>query len=258
MATPEEAAGENATEYKDDVQDSVAPQEDLPAETLDAVADTTDQPSIEPEHLPTLDPSMDPDAPAEGSTNLPPFASLNVLVRDSPPAAFSEYETSDDTYFQSAATRLLDSPLPSVTDLGLVLAPALEEGGLEDMRLTIQLSRAGSAASLAMAEVDEDKEWIHLRPSSPTLNPGSETQDGSEENKGDEQEGSSGNEAPQESVEEQPPVPVEPEKPKVNREELIAQIKNNLDMRERYKAKNLVLQAKLVEYFKKRRVSHNV
>ena len=149
-----------------------------------------------------------------------------------------DYATFDDTIFQSAMTRLVDSPEPPVTQsiykfVNIEFAEIETGTGVE---IATILSRSASVKSL------NDPEGVDLiRPESPTQEVEEPVQEKISETE-------------EKAIAE--PVEVEVDKVVINRQELIAKIKANLGLKDRQKAKNQLLQSKLVEYFRKKRVCY--
>lgn len=188
----------------------------------------------------------------------------------------ADYRTSDDCTFQSALTRMIDSPEPPISTsykfTNIAFTDDNGEDQIEHQRIVdvvTVLSRSGSRETLEEQELDpikaknmalikEEVDHVELlRPSTPTkadlaaVHPDVHSL-------ADPLTASKQNSSTEEHTESQEtPVPVVeavPEPPEFDRAEVTARIRANLELKDRYKAKNVALQARLAEYFRKRRV----
>ena len=201
-----------------------------------------------------------------------------TVAKKNPDSVVTEYGTSDDYTFKSALSRMIDSPEPPTTTsykfTNIAFADDNGEDQIEPQRIVdvvTVLSRSGSAENLGeeeedvikaknMALIKEEVDHVELlRPSTPTKADLAANVVVSEvHSSAGNLTASSHNVSVEASGESQEaPIPAEeavPEPPEFDRTEVMAQIRANLELKDRYKVKNLALQARLAEYFRKRRV----
>lgn len=149
----------------------------------------------------------------------------------------NHYETLDDTYFVSAITRLIESPEPLIQKE-------------QFMFVNIENTEDDNELSFEVFSITKEPEDITATPHIPYLRPDSPNAV------------SEPTPTPEEPTEDTPedatqvieaPVEILLEK-NIDREEYIAKIKMGLVKKDRLKSKNLNLQGKLVEYFRRKRV----
>ena len=174
---------------------------------------------------------------------------------DVPQSAVNEAAVSNDHIHENLA-RLLETPEPEPKDTNFPFPHATYEADPDEFTVGLVLSLSRSASKEDVSQTDTD--IAEIRPSSPTfMAQGTENAVDAQAqvNENGVADPSNPSDVSENQAEVTPEVSLPPPPPEeiINRDEIIAQLRQKLELKEKLTQKNLLLQNKLGDYFKKKR-----